>query len=117
MRKAIPIVVMCAALIASLGWLRTTRAHAFAGSSKDAPVEVKIDNYSFAPETITVATGTTVTWVNQDDVPHTVKSNDGTFKSKALDTDDKYTVTFDKPGTFDYFCSIHPRMTARIVVK
>ena len=117
MRKTIRIGIVCAAFIASLGWLATTRADLFAGSSKDAPFEVKIDNYSFAPETITVAPGTTVTWVNRDDVPHTVKSNDGTFKSKALDTDDKYTVTFDKPGTFAYFCSIHPRMTAKIVVK
>jgi plastocyanin len=117
MRKTIPIVVMCAALIASLGWLATTRAHLIARSSKSGPVEVKIDNYSFAPETITVAPGTTVTWVNHDDVPHTVKSDDGTFKSKALDTDDKFTMTFDKPGVYEYFCSIHPRMTAKIVVN
>jgi plastocyanin len=58
-----------------------------------------------------------VTWVNHDDVPHTVRSVDGAIKSKALDTDDKFSMTFDKPGTYEYFCSIHPKMTAKVVVK
>ena len=81
------------------------------------PVEVKIDNYSFMPGDLTVAAGTTVTWVNHDDVPHTVRTTDGAIKSKALDTDDKFSMTFDKPGTYEYFCSIHPKMTAKVVVK
>jgi plastocyanin len=80
--------------------------------------EVKIDNFTYAPGTITVAPGTTVQWVNHDDIPHTVVSDDKTtFKSKALDTDDKFTYTFAKPGTYTYFCSIHPKMTAKVVVQ
>jgi plastocyanin len=85
----------------------------------DAPaVEVKIDNFSFGPQTITVAAGTQITWVNHDDIPHTVVSDDKTtFKSHALDTDDKFTFTFSKPGTYNYFCSIHPKMTAKVIVQ
>jgi plastocyanin len=78
--------------------------------------EVKIGNFTFAPATITVAKGTTVTWTNRDDIPHTVVS-DGTFKSKAMDTDEKFSYTFAKPGTYSYFCSIHPKMTGKVVVK
>ena len=80
--------------------------------------EVKIDNFTFAPVTLTVATGTTMKWVNRDDIPHTVVSEDkSTFKSKALDTDDSFTYTFTKPGTYTYFCSIHPKMVAKVVVQ
>jgi plastocyanin len=79
--------------------------------------EVKIDNFSFGPATITVAPGTTVTWVNHDDIPHTVVSTDSVFKSKVLDTDEKFSYTFPKAGTYPYFCSIHPKMTATVVVK
>jgi plastocyanin len=78
---------------------------------------VKIDNFSFGPPSLTVTAGTTVTWTNHDDVPHTVVSDDKQFKSKALDTDDKFSHTFTKPGTYNYFCSIHPKMTAKIVVE
>lgn len=81
-----------------------------------AAQEVKIGNFTFAPATITVAKGTTVTWTNRDDIPHTVVS-DGTFKSKAMDTDEKFSYTFAKPGTYSYFCSIHPKMTGKVVVK
>ena len=82
-----------------------------------ASAEVKIDNFSFGPATITVAPGTTVTWVNHDDIPHTVVSTDSVFKSKVLDTDEKFSFTFTKAGTYPYFCSIHPKMTATVVVK
>jgi plastocyanin len=85
--------------------------------SKAAPVEVKIDNFSFTPATITVAAGTTVRWTNRDDIPHTVVSDDQKFESKALDTDDQYSFTFTKPGTYGYFCSIHPKMTGKVVVQ
>ena len=78
---------------------------------------VKIDNFSFEPMALTVAVGTTVTWTNNDDVPHTIVSEDKTFKSKALDTDDKFSYTFSKPGTYKYFCSVHPKMTAEVVVQ
>ena len=79
--------------------------------------EVKIDNFSFGPGTITVTAGTTVTWTNHDDIPHTVVSTDGVFKSKVMDTDEKFSYTFTKPGSFPYFCSIHPKMTGKVVVR
>ena len=86
--------------------------------AKTAPVEVKIDNFSFSPATITVPAGTTVRWTNRDDIPHTVVSDDKTtFKSKPLDTDEQFTYTFTKPGTYSYFCSIHPKMTGKVVVQ
>ena len=79
---------------------------------------VKIDNFSFAPATLTIKAGTEVRWKNQDDIPHTVVSADQqTFKSKVLDTDEEFTYTFTKPGTYKYFCSIHPKMTATVVVQ
>ena len=80
---------------------------------------VTIDNFAFGPAAITVAVGTKVTWTNRDDEPHTVTSADDPklFKSAALDTDDSFSFTFDKPGTYSYFCSIHPRMTGTVVVK
>ena len=82
-----------------------------------AAVEVKIDNFSFGPQAQTVPVGTTVTWTNRDDIPHTVVSTDGVFKSKTLDTDEKFSFTFAKAGTFAYFCSIHPKMTGKVVVQ
>jgi plastocyanin len=80
-------------------------------------VEVKIDNFSFTPTTLTVKAGTQITWTNGDDIPHTVVSDDQSFKSKVLDTDEKFTFTASKPGTYSYFCSIHPKMTGKVVVE
>jgi 3',5'-cyclic-AMP phosphodiesterase len=88
-----------------------------ASSSKPGANEVFIDNFSFSPASITVPVGTKLTWTNKDDVPHNVVSNDGSFSSKALDTDDKFSFTFDKAGSYDYYCSIHPRMTAKVIVQ
>ncbi len=82
-----------------------------------AVADVKIDNFSFAPETLNVTVGTTVTWTNRDDIPHTVVSTDGIFKSKVRDTDEKFSYTFTKAGTYPYFCSVHPKMTGTVVVK
>jgi plastocyanin len=82
-----------------------------------SPATVTIDNFDFAPMTITVAAGTTVTWANNDDIPHTVRAVDGSFHSKALDTDDKYSFTFTKPGVYSYFCSVHPKMVGKVIVK
>jgi plastocyanin len=82
-----------------------------------ATAEAKIDNFSFGPGTLTVAVGTTAVWTNHDDIPHTVVSTDGVFKSKVLDTDEKFSYTFTKAGTFPYFCSIHPKMTGKVVVQ
>jgi plastocyanin len=91
----------------------------FTASAQQKPeaVEVKIDNFSFGPAELTVAAGTTVTWTNRDDIPHTVVSTDKVFKSKVLDTDEKFSYTFGQPGSFPYFCSIHPKMTGKVVVK
>lgn len=88
-------------------------------AAADAPAaaEVKIDNFAFGPQETVIAVNTTVTWTNRDDIPHTIVSSDGAFKSKALDTDDKFTFTFTKAGTYPYFCGLHPKMTAKIVVK
>jgi plastocyanin len=82
-----------------------------------ASADVKIDNFSFGPQTITVGVGTTVTWTNRDDIPHTVVSTDGVFKSKVRDTDEKFSYTFTKAGTYPYFCSVHPKMTGTVVVR
>jgi plastocyanin len=85
--------------------------------ARAADASVTIDNFTFSPARLTVKAGTTVTWVNQDDIPHTVASNTKAFKSKTLDTDDKFSFTFATPGVYDYFCSLHPHMTAKIVVE
>jgi len=82
-----------------------------------AETEVNIDQFTFLPQRITVKAGTTVTWINEDDVPHTVASSSKVFKSKALDTADKFSFTFTTPGTYDYFCSVHPHMTGAVVVE
>jgi plastocyanin len=79
--------------------------------------EVKIDNFSFGPQTLTVTVGTEVVWVNRDDIPHTVVSADGIFKSKVRDTDEKFSYRFTKSGTYPYYCSLHPKMTGKIVVR
>jgi amicyanin len=86
-------------------------------AARAADQEVKIDNFTFAPQRLTVKAGTTVTWINEDDIPHTVASSTKQFKSKALDTDDKFSFTFSTPGTYDYFCSLHPHMTGTILVE
>ena len=79
--------------------------------------DVVIDNFSFAPAASTVPVGATITWVNHDDVPHVVMSTEKKFKSPVLDTDEKFSHSFDAPGSYEYFCSLHPRMTGRIVVS
>jgi plastocyanin len=79
-------------------------------------VSVKIDNFTFEPAQLTVKVGTTVTWTNRDDIPHTVVSA-GKFRSKALDTDDKYSFTFKSVGYYNYFCSLHPHMVGMIRVE
>jgi plastocyanin len=79
--------------------------------------EIKIDNFSFVPQVVKIAVGTTVTWVNRDDIPHTAVSTEKVFKSKVLDTDDKFSYTFTKAGTYPYFCSLHPKMTGQVVVQ
>lgn len=82
-----------------------------------ADASVKIDNFTFGPEKLTVKAGSTVTWTNEDDIPHTVTSSTKAFKSKALDTDDSFSFTFTTPGTYEYFCSLHPHMVGTVVVE
>jgi plastocyanin len=82
-----------------------------------AETAVKIDNFTFNPQRVTVKAGATVNWENGDDTPHTVASSTKLFKSKTLDTDDHYSFTFTTPGVYEYFCSLHPHMTGVIVVE
>jgi plastocyanin len=82
-----------------------------------ANAAVKIDNFVFGPQTLTVSVGTPVTWTNSDDIPHTSVSTEGVFKSKVLDTDEKFSYTFTKAGTYPYYCTIHPKMTGKVVVQ
>ena len=106
------------ALVPVIGVLSLGTGHVAARTQgKAETAQVKIDNFSFGPAELTVTVGTTVTWTNRDDIPHTVVSTDKVFKSKVLDTDEKFSFTFDAPGTFPYFCSIHPKMTGKVVVR
>ena len=90
---------------------------AFGAIAAQEPNEVVIDNFTFGPQELTVAVGTTVKWVNHDDIPHNVVNKDKAFRSKALDTDDSYSFTFASAGTYDYFCGLHPHMQGKIIVK
>jgi plastocyanin len=117
--------LIAAASIGLLGLGLLSTVHGQGGT--DAPLtadqpnlpasSVAIDNFSFSPASITVPVGTTLTWTNRDDIPHTVVSDDKKFKSKALDTDEKFSFTFTEPGTYSYFCSIHPKMVAKVIVE
>ena len=118
MRTSVPVAILMTVLgfgIATMG----------AGTRKSTPVfqqhpqtfDVKIDNFTFGPADLTVPVGSTVTWTNRDDIPHTVVSVDKVFKSKVLDTDEKFSYTFAKAGSFPYFCSIHPKMTGKVVAQ
>jgi plastocyanin len=106
--------VVMIAILVSLGESARVKAN---DQPSAANAEVKIDNFSFGPQTLTVPVGSTVTWTNRDDIPHTSVSTDGVFKSKVMDTDEKFSYTFAKAGTYPYYCSIHPKMTGQVVVK
>jgi len=120
MRRSVSVAVFFAAAALGIGaWSAGAKSPGAAAQQKTDAPEVKIDNFSFGPATLTVSVGTTVTWTNRDDIPHTVVSSDDpkTFKSKVLDTDEKFSFKFEKAGTYPYFCSIHPKMTARVIVQ
>jgi len=108
--------VMPALLVILLFLWSSQSTIANAEPSAPASAQVKIDNFSFGPQTLTVPMGTTVTWTNRDDIPHTIVSTDGVFKSKVRDTDETFSYTFTKSGTYTYFCSVHPKMTGKIIV-
>ena len=88
----------------------------FGGAFAETLASVTIDNFTFKPATLSVKVGTTVTFTNADDIPHSVVASDGSFRSRALDTGDKYAFTFKNPGDFGYFCGLHPHMQGHIVV-
>lgn len=119
MKKAI----FCAtisALILGIGLSRAGHASPAASGQDKASdkYQVKIDNFSFTPPTLTVPAGATVTWVNQDDVPHNIVSSEGkTLKSPVIDTDEKFSYTFTKAGTYPYYCGIHPKMIGKVIVQ
>ena len=120
MRRIFSVAVLAAAIgfiAAALVW--ESPAGAKESPQKEMAGEVRIDNFSFAPQSLTVPAGSTVTWTNRDDIPHTVVSTEDpkAFRSKALDTDEKFSFTFSKPGTYPYFCSIHPKMTGKVIVN
>jgi len=104
-RSAVPALAACVLLTA------------FVASAGAETIDVKIDNFTFTPQQITVKAGDTVTWTNHDDIPHTVTSKTQAFRSKAMDTDDKFSFTFTTPGSYAYFCSLHPHMTGVVVVE
>lgn len=106
-RAALPVLLLATTVI-GLGPVT-------AASAADAIV--KIDNFTFNPAALTVAVGTTVTWTNEDDIPHSVVASDKAFRSKALDTGDKFSFTFSKPGEYAYFCGLHSHMQGKIVVR
>ena len=119
-KRSVCIAGLATAVIVALGLLLTASTNvAAANAPQPAIAEVKIDNFSFTPATLTVPVGTTVTWTNRDDIPHTVVSADDPkmFKSKAMDTDEKFSYTFAKPGRYSYFCSVHPKMTGTIIAQ
>ena len=118
MRKSVSTRVLLAMLGLGIAALGAGKGN-LAASAQQQPqtLEVKIDNFSFGPTEITVPVGTTVTWTNRDDIPHTVVSTDKFFKSKVLDTDEKFSYTFSAAGTNDYFCSVLPHMTGKVIVR
>ena len=116
-RKTVWIVSLLTTVMVAALLLSAASPSSSAKAPQPTSAEVKVDNFSFGPASLTVAVGTTVTWTNRDDIPHTVVSTDKVFKSKVLDTDEKFSFTFDKAGTYPYFCSIHPKMTGSVVVQ
>ena len=109
--------VAAAAALMLLGATPVGPAAASAQTPNAAPPVVSISNFTFSPRTLSITAGATVTWVNQDDVPHALVAVDRSFRSKVMDTDERFSFTFTKPGEYAYFCSIHPMMTGKIVVK
>ena len=118
MRRSVSIAVLTVAAVIGVGTVPVGQKNLLASARQKAETtEVKIDNFSFGPATLRVPVGTSVTWTNRDDIPHTVVSTEGAFKSKVLDTNEKFAYTFSKAGTYPYFCSIHPKMTGKVIVQ
>ena len=111
------------ALLCAIGFLNLS-IFALAGEMKEADTtrnqqnRIEIKDFAFNPQTLTVKSGEKITWINHDEEPHTVVSVEKQFKkSTALDTDQEFTITASAPGTYTYFCSVHPKMTGTIAVE
>jgi amicyanin len=111
-RAFIPLFLLAVSLISPL----RAEEKIAASSSPPAP-SVHIDNFSFTPAEITIAPGATLTWTNGDDIPHTVVASNKAFRSKVMDSEQAFSFTFTKPGTYEYFCSLHPHMKGTVIVK
>jgi len=105
---------LCAAVVALLTWTATMGAGA---ANSGTTTIVVARNFMFAPTSLTVKAGSTVTWTNKDEEPHTVVSETGLFRSAAMDTNESFSYRFDTPGTYHYTCSIHPKMVGTITVQ
>ena len=116
MTRALKILTFQASALVA-GTLMMATAADMAKAAPPSTAAVQIANFTFRAQVVTVKPGTTVTWTNADDIPHTVVSRDGLFKSKVLDTGDHFSFTFAKAGQFGYFCSLHPHMTGTVIVK
>jgi len=117
-RNLAAVIFGAAAVLSLVAASAALRPHsATAAQEKTGAISVSIDNFSFAPSPLEIPAGTEVTWINKDDVPHTVVSTDRKLRSQALDTGEKFSFTFQDPGTYQYFCSVHPKMTGTIIVK
>jgi plastocyanin len=111
-------VAAAAGLVAAMVVFAAGAADAVNADAVNADViKISLSNFMFSPMSLTVSVGATVTWTNTDDEPHTVVSNAGLFRSGAMDTNESFSFKFDKPGTYHYTCSIHPRMVGTIVVR
>ncbi len=119
MRSMFSSVAVTAVLLVAFGLSAATYGKQDAGSPGDQNDKylVKIDNFSFTPASLTVPAGTKVTWINHDDVPHNVVSTDKKFASPVLDTDEQFSYEFKDPGAYGYYCSIHPKMTGKVIVQ
>jgi plastocyanin len=107
--------LLTAAGAAALWWVAA--GPVAVAASATVPTIVMAKEFMFAPLSLSVTVGSTVTWTNQDDEPHTVVSDTGAFRSGAIDTNESFSFRFDKPGTYHYACSIHPRMVGTIIVQ
>lgn len=116
------LVVIAAVMMVTGGFARMKRDSGSvnlvaAPNGAESASQVTIDNFAYSPVPLTVKVGTQVTWVNHDDIPHTVDSSEGKFKSAALDTDDKFEFRFTEAGEYPFYCRIHPKMTGKIIVQ
>jgi plastocyanin len=117
MNRGLRILTFQASVIAAGALMMGVVADMARAAAPAAPASVTIGNFTFNSPSLAVKPGATVTWTNADDIPHTVVSKDGLFKSKVLDTGDRFSFTFAKAGQFGYYCSLHPHMTGIVVVK